>query len=105
MTQNESGMTRPKNLSKSKLVAFRQCPRRLWLEIHRPELRQDSAATQANFAVGFTVGDIARRLYDPEGRGLLIDAQASGFEAAFAQTREALQTPRPIFEAGFAAWR
>lgn len=42
-------------LSKSKLLAFRQCPKRLWLEIHHPELRTDSAATQVNFAVGHQV--------------------------------------------------
>lgn len=91
------------NLSKSKLLAWRQCPRRLWLEIHRPELRQDSATTLAGFATGHTVGEIARRLYDPEGQGLLIDAQASGFAAAYAQTRAALQGRAPVFEAGFAA--
>jgi len=28
-------------LSKSKLLAFRQCPRRLWLEVHRPDLSYD----------------------------------------------------------------
>jgi len=49
-------------LSKSKLLAFRQCPKRLWLEIHRPELREDSAASQASFATGHLVGEIARRL-------------------------------------------
>lgn len=43
-----------RTLSKSKLLAFRQCPRRLWLEVHRPELRSDSTATQASFAVGPT---------------------------------------------------
>ncbi|ABM41055.1 hypothetical protein Ajs_0812 [Acidovorax sp. JS42] len=31
-------------LSKSKLLAFRQCPKRLWLEIHQPERRKDSGA-------------------------------------------------------------
>jgi hypothetical protein len=36
-------------LSKSKLMAFRQCPKRLWLEVHHPELREDSAATQKEF--------------------------------------------------------
>ena len=35
-------------LSKSKLLAFRQCPKRLWLEVHRPDLREDSSATQAS---------------------------------------------------------
>ncbi|MCY0854028.1 hypothetical protein [Cupriavidus sp. D39] len=53
-------------LSKSKLMAFRQCPKRLWLEIHRPELREDSATTEASFQVGHQVGEIAQRLYDPK---------------------------------------
>lgn len=90
-------------LSKSKLLAFRQCPKRLWLEIHRPELREDSAATQANFDVGHRVGEIARRLYDPKGKGQLIDLQAEGFDAAFIRTRELLDSSQPIFEAGFSA--
>lgn len=73
-----------RTLSKSKLVAFRQCPKRLRLEIHRPKLRADSFATQASFAVGHQVGDIAQRLYDPKGKGgVLIDPQAEGFEAGF----------------------
>ena len=90
-----------RTLSKSKLLAYRQCPKRLWLEIHRPKLRDDSAATQASFAVGHQVGDIARQLYDPKGKGALIDPQAEGFEAAFARTQTLLQSNRPIFEAGF----
>lgn len=92
-----------RNLSKSKLMAFRQCPKRLWLEIHKQELREDSAATQNNFAVGYQVGEIARQLYDPKGKGQLIDAQSEGFDAAFARTTELLATTQPIFEAGFCA--
>jgi hypothetical protein len=96
-------MSHPTNLSKSKLVAYRQCPRRLWLEIHRPELRQDSTATLASFASGYAVGDVARRLYDPEGTGTLIDVGSVGYPKAFALTQEALAGNKPIFEAGFAA--
>ena len=92
-----------RTLSKSKLLAFRQCPKRLWLEVHRLELREDSSATQASFTVGTQVGDIARKLYDPKGKGTLIDPQAEGFEAAFERTQELLQTAQPIFEAGFRA--
>lgn len=92
-----------RTLSKSKLLAYRQCPKRLWLEVHRPKLREDSAATQASFAVGHRVGDIARRLYDPKGKGVLIDPQADGFDAAFARTQELLLSAQPIFEAGFRA--
>ena len=92
-----------RTLSKSKLLAYRQCPKRLWLEVHRPKLREDSAATQASFAVGHQVGDIARRLYDPKGKGVLIDPQADGFDAALARTQELLQSAQLIFEAGFRA--
>ena len=92
-----------RTLSKSKLLAFRQCPKRLWLEVHRPELREDSSATQASFTVGHQVGDIARKIYDPKSKGALIDPQAEGFDAAFERTQELLKTAQPIFEAGFRA--
>ena len=92
-----------RTLSKSKLMAYRQCPKRLWLEVHRLDLREDSAATQASFAVGHQVGDIAQRLYDPKGKGVLIDPQSEGFDTAFARTKELLESAQPIFEAGFRA--
>lgn len=92
-----------RNFSKSKLLALRQCARRLWLEVHRPQLRADSDATQASFQIGHEVGDIARRIYDPEGRGALIDVQNEGFDRAFERTNELLATGQPIFEAGFSA--
>jgi hypothetical protein len=92
-----------RTLSKSKLLAFLQCPKRLWLEVRRPELLQISRSTQASFDVGHQVGDIARQLYDPEGKGQLIDAQVEGFDAAFARSKTLLATSQPIFEAGFSA--
>lgn len=91
-----------RKLSKSKLIAYRQCPKRLWLEIHRPDLRADSAATEASFAVGNTVGDIARQLYDPQEKGVLLDAQQEGFDTVFKRSAELLDSDQPIFEAGFA---
>lgn len=92
-----------RTLSKSKLLAFRQCPKRLWLEIHRPKLRDDSAATKASFAIGHQVGDLAHKLYDPKGKGVVVDPQSEGFDAAFARTQKLLQSAQPIFEAGFCA--
>lgn len=92
-----------RTLSKSKLLAYRQCPKRLWLEVHRPTLCEDSSATQVSFTVGHQVGDIARGLYDPKGQGVLIDIQADGFNAAIAHTQELLKSEQPIFEAGFRA--
>lgn len=84
-------------------MALRQCPKRLWLEIHRPDLREDSAATEASFSIGYQVGDIARQIYDPERRGALIDIETEGFGRAFERSRELLQTPQTVFEAGFSA--
>ena len=90
-------------LSKSKLIASLQCPRRLWLEVHCPELSEHSAASQAAFAAGRSVGEVARKLYDPKGLGILIDVGQDGTDAAIARTRDLLLLRRPIFEAGFEA--
>ena len=92
-----------RNFSKSKLLALRQCPKRLWLEVHRPDLRCDTAAAQARFQVGHQVGEVARQLYDPEQKGVLVDVEAQGLEQAFAHSAALLQTRQPIFEAGFCA--
>ena len=90
-----------RKLSKSKLIAYRQCAKRLWLEIHRPELREDSAATHASFAIGDTVGDIARKIYDPAERGVLLNAQRDGFNTVFQRSLDLLTSDQPIFEAGY----
>lgn len=89
-----------RNLSKSKIIAFRQCPKRLWLELNKPELRDDSAS-ETVFQIGYQVGDIARRIYDPQGNGVVIDISALGHGAALARSAELLaQGNSPVFEAG-----
>ena len=70
-------------LSKSKLPAFRQCPKRHWHEIHCPDLRDDSEAMEARFRIGYAVGDIARRLYDADGKEVLVYFEKEGFAASF----------------------
>lgn len=70
--------------SKSKSMALRQFPKRLRLEVHRPEPREDSATAGPSFQVGFQVSDIAQRIHDPEGRGVVIDAQSEGFDRVLA---------------------
>lgn len=88
-----------RNLSKSKIIAFRQCPKRLWLELHRPDLRDDSASEMV-FAIGNQVGDIARQIYDTEGNGKLIDVSEIGWDAAYSETSAWLSgTAAPLFEA------
>ena len=92
-----------RTLSKSKLVAYLQCQKRLWLEIHHPELSEDSRQTAAAFAVGNTVGAVARKIYDPEGQGTALEIGREGVEGAITRTKELLSKPYPVFEAGFMA--
>ena len=81
-------------------MALRQCPRRLWLEVHHPELKQDPPASKARFAVGDLVGELARSLYDVEENGQLIDIETLGVEGGIARTSALLERRVPIFEAG-----
>src|SRR5690349_4988505 len=92
-----------RNLSKSKLLAFRQCPKRLWLEVYRPDLLADTSDVEARFLVGHEVEEIARRLYDPGNLGTRVNVQAEGFGPALARSTKLLETKSPLFEAGFAA--
>jgi hypothetical protein len=71
-------------LSKSKMLSGLQCPKRLYLEVHQPELAD--ALDEAVFTAGHAVGDMARTLYPG---GLLIEHDLA---AALAATREAMQT-------------
>ncbi|MEI6069610.1 MAG: DUF2779 domain-containing protein [Methylococcaceae bacterium] len=86
-------------LSKSRLLAHRQCPKRLWLQIYKPELLPvTDASTQARFNTGNQVGEIARSLY-PDG--VLIGG--NDLQQALRDTSEILKTSptRPVFEATF----
>ncbi len=85
-------------LSKSRIIAHQQCPRRLWLEVNRRDLIPPvDPATQARFDAGHEVGRIAQELH-PEG--VLIDV--NDLSQAIKDTANALKNdPRPLFEATF----
>ena len=53
-------------LSKSRIIAWKQCPKRLWLHIHRRDLLETSDGVERGFQIGYEVGDVARGLY-PHG--------------------------------------
>ena len=53
-------------LSKSRIIVWKQCPKRLWLEINRPELANWGEAQNGRMATGNTVGEVARSLW-PDG--------------------------------------
>jgi len=85
-------------LSKTRLIEWRQCPKRLWLKVNRPELIETAAETERAFRIGYEVGDVARRLH-PEG--ILIDTD--DLSEALRATKVVLskQPDVPIFEATF----
>ena len=73
-------------LSKSKIAAFEQCPKRLWLAAHRPELAQIDDAVAARFATGHVVGGAACALIPA---GVMVEA-VPDLAAAERRTRELL---------------
>jgi hypothetical protein len=80
-------------------LPYRQCPKRLWLEVHKPELRDDSGL-QAAFARGHDVGKVAQQIFDSEGVGHNVDPNLIGWNASAEQTEVALQAGEgPVFEA------
>lgn len=85
-------------LSKSRLIAHLQCPKRLWLQINRPDLLEVDAGQQARMDAGNVVGDLARQLYP---KGQLIDGD--DLNQALKDTADALASSRrlPLFEATF----
>jgi len=92
-----------RHLSKSKIISYRQCPKRLWLEVHRRELRDDSGS-EVVFAIGNEVGDVARQVYDKNGDGVFLDLDEIGFSEAFRRSEELLAEGKvPVFEAGVRA--
>lgn len=87
-------------LSKSRIVAFEHCRRRLWLQIHRPDEGHYDNATLEVFAAGHLVGGLARLKY---ADGILVAESPREIDAALARTEELVHAPiqRPIFEAAF----
>ena len=86
-------------LSKSKLMSARQCLKRLHLEVQHPDLKVISKATEAAFATGNQVGDVARIIYGTDDSVFI--PYAGGLSHALKKTRRLLaEGPAyPIFEA------
>ena len=87
-------------LSKSKYLSGLQCHKRLWLEIHKPELASPPPpGRQRIFDQGTTVGELATEEF-PDG--VLIEADYLNIPDAIKQTKEALDNSVDvIFEGCF----
>ena len=89
-----------RGLSKSRIMAGLQCPRRLWLITYRPEQAVWSAEARRRLAIGHGLGEAARGLY---AGGELIDEGDGGLRRALALTRARLARPGDLtlFEPAF----
>ncbi|MBK7592258.1 MAG: DUF2779 domain-containing protein [Betaproteobacteria bacterium] len=88
-------------LSKSRLVAWLQCPKRLWLQQHRPELAAPSEAAANRMAQGHKVGAAAQTLF-PGGH---LVGHVDNLSAALRETEALLAQPGDVtlFEAALKA--
>ena len=86
-------------LSKSRITSFEQCPKKLWLSVHRRDVAEYDAGAEARFASGNAVGDIASALHPS---GVMVEAEPD-LGAAVAETARLIAEghPGPIFEATF----
>jgi len=93
----DAALPRRFGLSKTKIAAFEQCRRRLWLSVHRPDLGARSADVEAFLRTGHEIGELACRAH-PDGVMVLAEPNLA---AALAMTRELLATGPvgAIFEA------
>lgn len=86
------------HLSKSRLLSWLQCPKRLWLEVRYPEVAQPNDVAQRQFTVGHNVGEVAR-LQLPNG--VLIQSQ-DNLSEALKQTWDCIASgERVLFEGVF----
>ncbi len=88
-------------LSKSKFLSGLQCHKRLYLEIHDPELAgRPDAATQAILDMGTEIGELARQRVPG---GVLVDVDHRHAAEALKRTQELVNDPTvpAIFEGAF----
>jgi len=86
-------------LSKTKIMSGRQCPKRLYLHTHHPELECVSDSLAQRFSIGNEVGEIAQRLHPS---GILIE-HVDNLTAALSETNEVMgrNLGVPVFEGAF----
>ncbi len=86
-------------LSKSRIMSSLQCLKRVYLEVHRRDLMEFSANTEAAFKIGHQVGEIAVEVYGQGGSEYI--PFEGGLSQALQRTRALMDGlfPTPIFEA------
>lgn len=86
-------------LSKSRILSGLQCQKRLYLQVHQPDLAQESASAKQSFSMGHQLGAVAQ---DLNPGGMLI-GHDDNLNEAVKETRELLanKAAEILFEATF----
>ena len=98
MILDRNGSTR---LSKSRFLAGLQCLKRLYLEVHQPELAGEiDEGQQTIFDQGHEVGELARSAFPG---GVFVESEADDLQEALVRTAALVRDPSTpaIFEATF----
>ena len=85
-------------LSKSRIASLEQCPKKLWLSVHRPEVAQIDEGEEARLSSGRAVGDLACALHIG---GVMVDPPSLSEAVTQTSSLIAQGHPGPIFEATF----
>jgi hypothetical protein len=86
-------------LSKSRVLSHQQCPRRLWLQVNKPEDAEENSGTTSRLNIGTQVGELTQSLF---ANGQLVTT--GDLSKGLSDTASLLtQAPRPLFEAAFKA--
>ncbi|MDX1412084.1 MAG: hypothetical protein R3351_07990, partial [Nitrospirales bacterium] len=99
--ESRSTLSSSHRLSKSRFLAGLQCLKRLYLEIHEPDLAAPpSPDRRAIMDLGTEVGEVARRLFPG---GVLVEETHRQIPAALRRTEALLENPATIaiFEGAF----
>ena len=92
------------NLSKSRYVAFRQCPKLLWMNINKPEEAVEEAIPESRIKAGIAVGNLAKGYFGACKEATAIKADGSlDISAMIKRTKMLMDNPsvNTICEAAF----
>ena len=85
-------------LTKSRYMSGLQCLKKLWIEVHRPELiPEPDAEAQHRFDEGHQVGELAKKFFQ---KGIDIPFDRNNFKENIEKTSQLLKKRRTLFEAG-----
>ena len=92
------------NLSKSRYVAFRQCPKLLWMNINKPEEAKEETIPESRINAGIAVGNLAKGYFGTYHEATITKADGSlDIPAMIARTKALMAdaSVQTICEAAF----